>query len=49
MSSKKNSSVLEEIAERKQYMFIKEKLIHILKFYKRKKTIEDNVDTPNEE
>jgi len=37
MSSKKNSSILEEVAGRKHYMFIKEKLIHMLKFYKRKK------------
>jgi len=44
MSSKKNSSILEEIAERKQYMFIKEKLVHMLKFYKKKKTTEDNDD-----
>jgi len=32
MSSKKNSSILEEVAGRKQYMFIKEKLIHMLQF-----------------
>jgi len=36
MSSKKNLSVLEEIAERKQYMFIKKKLIHMLHFYKKR-------------
>jgi len=41
MSSKKNSSILEEIVERKQYMFIKEKLVHMLKFYKKNKTTDD--------
>jgi len=41
MSSKKNSSILEEIAKRKQYMFIKEKLVHMLKFYQKKKTTDD--------
>jgi len=44
MSSKKNSSVLEEIVERKQYMFINEKLI-----LQKKKTTKDNDDEPNEE
>jgi len=41
MSSKKNSSILEEIVERKQYMLIKEKLVHMLKFYKKNKTTDD--------
>jgi len=42
MSSRKNSSILEQIAERKQYMFIKEKLVHMLQFYKKKKTTDEN-------
>jgi len=42
MSSRKNSSILEQIAERKQYMFIKEKLLHMLQFYKKKKTTDEN-------
>jgi len=32
---RQNAAILEEVAARKQYMFIKEKLIHMLKFYEK--------------
>jgi len=49
MSSKKKFSIIEQIAERKQFMFIKEKLIHMLQFYKRNKNTKDDNENDNEE
>jgi len=37
MSIKKNSGKIEEVASQPQYMFVKEKVLHMTKFYLRKK------------
>ncbi len=38
MKIKKNSPKIEEVASRPQHLFVKEKIMHMLRFYQKKKT-----------
>jgi len=49
MAIKKNATIVEEVISRPQYIFIKEKVIRMLKMYQKTKISDDEEEVVEEE
>jgi len=49
MAIKKNATIVEEVVSRPQYIFIKEKVIRMLKMYQKTKISDDEEEVVEEE